>query len=227
MPFQMALDEILFRRMETNLPHPNPLPQGEGRVRVVLRFYFSSEPWETVGYSYVIASEAKQSRDCFVGLRPPRNDGHINICRRITGGGRVEHGKDLIFSLAARKEADASFRSVRMSYLKIHEAVKAALEELGEKPRFYRCDEPLPKGEDCFRFPIATDLAVGGRKAAGGAQKRSAGALLHQESIPLGKRDAFDLIRALRRAFEKIFAVKIITADIDPALLEEAAHERA
>ncbi|MBI3306676.1 MAG: lipoate--protein ligase family protein [Candidatus Omnitrophica bacterium] len=192
MPFQMAFDEILFRQRETETGPP------------ILRFYFSSEPWISVGFSY-------------------RDTPSSPTVRRITGGGLVRHGSDLIFSLIARKSDDESFKSVRVSYWKIHEAVKAGLEAIGNLPRFYRCDENLPRGQDCFRYPIATDLAVGPDKAAGGAQKRSAGALLHQESIQWkGMPDSETLIPALKEGFEKIFKVALVWADLDPALLEEA-----
>jgi lipoate-protein ligase A len=130
----------------------------------------------------------------------------------------------LLFSLVARKQHDESFSSVRVSYWKIHEAVKGALESLGRNPRFFRCDEKLERGADCFRFPIATDLAIGAEKIAGGAQKRSDGVLLHQESIQLKEEnlDAQALVLALQEGFEKIFGITLIPAPLDPALLEAA-----
>ena len=70
----------------------------------VLRFYYADGPSVTVGYSHKGTDK---------GTIP-----------RMTGGGRVIHGDDLIFSLIARKEHDESFRSVRVSYWKIHEALK-------------------------------------------------------------------------------------------------------
>ncbi|MBI3314256.1 MAG: hypothetical protein HYZ83_08485 [Candidatus Omnitrophica bacterium] len=200
MPFQMALDEILFRRME-NQTESSP----------VLRFYFSSEPWVTVGFSHRNGTQKGP------GPSVP------GFCRRITGGGLVRHGRDLIFSLLAKKSDDESFKSVRISYWKIHEAVKAGLEGVGKLPRFYRCDENLPKGQDCFQFPIATDLAVGEQKAAGGAQKRSAGTLLHQESVQWkAMPDPETLIPPLKSGFEKIFKIKLTPSNVDPALLAEA-----
>lgn len=203
MPFQMALDELLFRRY---LESQNGSTPGFP----LLRFYYSSEPWVTVGYSY----------------RGPEREGEAGVTRRITGGGRVEHGKDLIFSLIAGKMEDDSFRSVRVSYWKLHEAVKAGYEALGLKPRFYRCDEPLAKGSDCFRFPIASDLAVGAGKIAGGAQKRSQGALLHQESLKIpGGLDSRELEQTVTRGFEKIFSVTLKAGRTDPRDLEEAEEK--
>ena len=192
MPFQLALDEVLFHRAKKN--------HGP-----TLRFYFSSEPWSTLGYS-----------------QKGFHQNGIPACRRITGGGKVLHGKDLIFSLTSQKEHDEIFSSVRMSYLKIHEAVKLAFESLGKTAEFYRCDENLPRGKDCFLFPIATDLRLGKHKIAGGAQKRSHGALLHEESIKLEGVDADALTKTLRQAFEKIFQMKIIAANLEPAWLNEA-----
>ena len=193
MPLQLALDEWLFRRMEREKGEP------------VFRFYFSSEPWVSVGY----ASKNYPEPDSFP------------VCRRITGGGSVTHGADLMFALIATKDADESFRSVRLSYLKIHEAVRRAFESLGKRPEFYRCDENLPKGPDCFRFPVATDLRIDGQKIAGGAERRSSGAFLHEESIPW-KRDPLMLTAALQRAFAEHFQIEWAAADIEPEWIVRA-----
>ncbi len=199
MPFQMALDEILFRDYEANAK-PGDSP--------IFRFFYSSEPWMTTGYSDPV--------------REPLKNG-IPVCRRLTGGGQVLHGKDIIFSLIAKKDADSSFDSVRMSYLKIHEAVKLAFEILGEKPRFYRVDEKLPKGPECFRYPIATDLAIGSDKVAGGSQKRSRGTFLHEESIySPGNKLGIPLIAALKDGFQKRFEMTLKPAPISPETLASA-----
>jgi lipoate-protein ligase A len=198
MPFQMALDEIVFRQMLN----------GKKMVPVV-RFYFSSEPWLTVGYSHPKNSEIERAE--------------IPVCRRITGGGVVQHGKDLLVSLVAKKEDDESFSSVRVSYWKIHEALKKAFEAAGEKPRFYRCDEKLPRGGECFVYPIATDLALDEKKVAGGAQKRSSGVLLHQESVQLPPRmDAFAFAESVQKALENEFQVSIEDEAADPDLFAQA-----
>ena len=249
----MALDEILLNRLKTQIasvlaeetrPVPrNDVPRGTAKSAVIarspkddkaisdlpkpiLRFYFSAGPWMTVGYSEKsrgVLSATKKADPASGGQYAPTNG--TKICHRITGGGRVLHGKDLIFSLIASKEHDESFRSVRLSYLKIHEAIKAGFESLGYSLRFYRCDENLPKGQDCFRFPIATDLGLGRRKIAGGAQKRSGRIMLHQESVKLiGCLDAEQLIQAICRGIEKIFCVRLGAADLDPELMKEAGE---
>ena len=211
MPFQMALDEILLERAKVDAQRHY---ENTSLPRPILRFYFSVGQWITVGYS-------EKSRGVLQNI--PANG--AKVCRRITGGGRVIHGRDIIFSLIAFKDHDESFKSVRLSYLKIHEAVKVSLEFLGYRPRVYRCDENLPKGPDCFRFPIATDLGLGQRKIAGGAQKRSGKAFLHQESVKLiDGTDPEELIRAIRRGMEKVFGVRLVAVDIDPELMEESAE---
>ncbi len=212
MPFQMMLDERLFRDAEE---------KKQEALFPLLRFYFSSEPWVSVGYSY----------------RNGESENGNKICRRLTGGGRVLHGHDVIFSLIARKTDDESFRSVRTSYLKIHEAVKKGFELLGFKPRFYRCDENLPRGKDCFLYPIATDLALGREKIAGGAEKRSSGVFLHQESVKVPRGiDADEMTESIRKGFEAVFEIRFKNADLSPELLAvcgrpspafSTLHERA
>jgi lipoyl(octanoyl) transferase len=214
MPFQMAFDEFLFRKLESDAGFNHPL----------IRFFFSSEPWITVGYSHPWngGSEERGNGRKKTSVTPTHRHSDTKICRRITGGGLVEHGNDLIFSIIARKEDDVSFKSVEASYCKIHSAVKTAFESLKLKPRFYREDENLPKGQDCFLYPIATDLALGKKKIAGGSQKRSSGVLLHQESVQLGKVDAEQFVASLRAGFQKAFNVNLVNSTIDPAWFREA-----
>ncbi len=201
MSFHMALDEVLFREREEAENTPP-----------ILRFYFADQPSVTIGYS----------RPLPLPVGEGRGEG-LPVVRRLTGGGRVEHGQDLIFSLIAHKRDDESFHSVRVSYWKIHEALKKGFETLGLKPRFYRCDEDLPEGPECFRYPISSDLALGKHKIAGGSQKRSAGALLHQESVvvPAGL-DGFKLAEAFRAGFEAVFNTRLEAEPLQPVWFEKA-----
>ncbi|HOW87559.1 MAG TPA: hypothetical protein P5561_04310 [Candidatus Omnitrophota bacterium] len=205
MSFQMALDEILFRSQKEKPQDP------------VLRFYVSSEPWISAGYSFRDDDDLRKS-DLI------RKNPGVPVCRRITGGGCVNHGDDLIFSLTGRIQTDPeNFNSVRMSYQKIHEAVKAGLEPFGFHVTCYGEEDELPKGSDCFDFPVESDLAWKGKKIAGGAQKRSEGVFLHHESvlIPSGiSRE--ELMRSIRSGLEKVFAVSIKTVEMDPALYFQA-----
>ena len=205
MPFQMALDGALFESQKGKACEP------------VLRFYVSSEPWISVGYSF--RDEAALGKSPLV-LQNPR----VPVCRRITGGGCVLHGNDVIFSLIAPyAKAESAFGSVRTSYKMLHDAVQAGLQSLGLDPKFYACNMSLPKGSDCFDFPVESDLSWNGKKIAGGAQKRSEGLLLHHESIAIPSALGRDsTIRALRAGLERIFGVTIQKADMDPEIFFQA-----
>ncbi len=206
MPFQLALNEILFRDLEETCRIAQEDDPFNLRIHAPrLRFYYASEPSVSIG--------ALQ-----------RAEGEGPVIRRLTGGGVVRHGRDFLFTLVARKNHDESFHSVRISYCKIHEAVKRALELLGTPPRFYRCDENLPSGPDCFKYPIASDLALAGKKIAGGAQKRSAGTLLHEESIQGEGRDLQRFEGPLIQGLSEIFGVSIVKEPIRPDLLERASR---
>jgi lipoate-protein ligase A len=205
MPVQMALDELFFES------------QKQGAQAPTCRFYISSGPWISVGCSFRDSEALAKSGLIFKNPQVP-------VCRRITGGGCVLHGRDLIFSLIARYEGGSSpLASVSASYGKIHEGVKMGLEFCGLDPKFYSSYDAMPKGSDCFDFPVESDLSWKGKKIAGGAQKRSGGVLLHHESIsiPVGVERA-DLARAIRRGLETIFEVTMQDTDLDPEIFFKA-----
>lgn len=208
MPFQMALDELLFESQKQT----TCLPQ--------LRFYYSSERWMTVGYSF---RNGERRADSFLIKKNPG----IPVCERITGGGCVLHGKDLIFSLISRfDEDDALLGAVRTSYGAIHQSVKIAFEKLGFNLSTYGTEEKLPQGHDCFNFPVACDLAWKGQKVAGGAQKRSSGVLLHHESIflvPGIRRE--DLMHEIQVGMGQVFSVTLEQGILDPQLIFDA-HQK-
>ncbi|MBU3759845.1 MAG: hypothetical protein FGM27_07965 [Candidatus Omnitrophica bacterium] len=209
MPFQMALDEILFERLiET------------AQAQAVLRFYYASEPWISIGYSHAGWKSQPTSAHSQGLLRDGRNR---PVCRRITGGGRVVHGEDIMFTLMAPKDAEPSFSSVMGSYTRIHEILLDSLGACGIQAGFYREDADLPQGKDCFLFPIASDLEFRGKKIAGGGQKRSRGYLLHQESVCLDRQDLYE---GLRSDFSARFAAALgrdlKDCDWDPLMFEEA-----
>ena len=205
MPLQMALDELLFASQKKD-------PQAP-----VLRFYVSSEPWISVGYSF--RDDTDFPRSGLIGKCPK-----VPVCRRVTGGGCVLHGGDLIFSLTARAGADPErLGSVRTSYAKIHESVRMGLQTCGLDPEFYSSKETLPKGNDCFDFPVESDLSWKGKKIAGGAQKRSEGVLLHHESIAIPEHVGWAaLIQAVRHGFESVFGGMLQPVDLDPDLYFQA-----
>jgi len=205
MPFQMALDGLLFTSQKNISQAP------------ILRFYVSSGFWVSTGYSFRNDSDLSKSHLIRQNPRMP-------VCRRITGGGCVLHGRDLVFSLVARISSDLErLGSVRTSYEKIHESVKMGLERCGLDTGCYSRNDDLPKGSDCFDFPVESDLSWSGKKIAGGAQKRSEGVLLHHESILIPPGIVWEeLIRSIREGLEKVFQVRILESDMDPDVYFEA-----
>ena len=153
-PAQMALDEVLLGSV----------------VKPTLRIYRWSGPWVTFGYFQSLA----QVRETYPGLP---------LVRRWTGGGMVEHGKDLTFSLMIPKgEAAASFPPASF-YRSLHRRMASWLSPVfSEEIRLAR-GEDLKAGPDCFSAPAGDDLLLSERKILGGAQRRSAGALLYQGSL--------------------------------------------
>ena len=205
MPLQMAINRLLFERHSAT-PAAGP----------VLRIFYSSEPWCSVGY----AAEKKSGYFLESSRHALQT---LPVCRRVTGGGTVIHGQDLIFALCARKEDDpAKFESVETSYRHLHEVVKMAFEKLGLKPEFYR-DQPLQTGRDCFLFPVETDLRLEGKKIAGGAQKRSGSVFLHEESVqPPEEISLVRLEEEILAAFDNYFGIKMERILIEPEFIAEA-----
>lgn len=205
MPLQMALDELLFASQKK-------VPQSPS-----LRFYVSPVPWISVGCSFRDSAAFSKS-----GLITKNSQ--VPVCRRVTGGGCVLHGRDLIFSLVARMSADPErLGAVQTSYAKIHEGVRIALQGCGLDSEFYSSKENLPKGNDCFDFPVESDLSWKGKKIAGGAQKRSEGVLLHHESIliPQGI-EPKALMRRVCQGMEQVFSLSIQDAILDPEVYFQA-----
>lgn len=215
MPLQMALDELLFEFQKKENQSPS------------LRFYVSSISSISVGYSFRDAAALSKSE---LILQNPQ----LPVCRRVTGGGCVLHGRDLIFALiipipprdpVCESETGSlkGLGSVQTSYAKIHESVRMGLQECGLDPKFYGGEKALPKGNDCFDFPVESDLSWKGKKIAGGAQKRSEGVFLHHESITVPPGVEWnELARAIRKGFEQVFGVTIENANLDPTIYFEA-----
>ena len=157
--FNMALDEVLL---------------GSLTGEVLLRFYRWAQPTVSCGYfeTSLSAQSVAQGRE---------------IVRRWTGGGIVEHGEDLTYSLCVPRSC--SFGGLRSteSYRRIHACVARALDRCGlraaSQDGFGSISPRAPRANACFEHPVLHDLLAGGRKIAGGAQRRNRVGLLHQGSI--------------------------------------------
>ena len=157
-----------------------------------IRFYQWREPAVTIGY---FVSEAD------LAVRFPG----LEIARRRTGGGFVEHGEDVTFALAVPRAAAREHPRIGMllaapapvRYRWIHERLVAALNACGIAAAVAE-PESLDSSLDlsrCFAGPVLSDVIDpgSGRKIAGGAQRRSREGWLHQGSIRLdAPHDAID-----------------------------------
>ncbi len=191
---QMDLDRQLF---DVFIGDPAEIP--------VLRIYQVKEPSITIGRSFHQA-----------GIEALQHE-RIPACTRPTGGGLVRHGRDLIYSVIARKDTYPAFHQVRTSYLSFHEAIQQAFKGLGYETDLFRCDDPQAKKntkgstsiDECFQKPVPTDLRWKGEKIAGGAQWRKREGFLHQGSIqPVAGLPFEELKSALIHAFQEKFQIE-------------------
>ena len=109
--------------------------------------------------------------------------------RRLTGGGAIHHQHELTFSLTAPVGLAPYDGTVPESYEKVHAAIVKALAAVGLDANL-RGDAPLTSDAEatgmCFHHSTPLDIAWGGAKGVGSAQRRRGGRVLHHGSIKLG-----------------------------------------
>ncbi len=161
----MAADEVLMEVQK----QPEATPS--------LRIYFWTEPAISIGYFQDVARMAH------------RFQGSQSIVRRLTGGGLVHHGEDLTFSLILKDRNPFLPTDVKMSYLKVNEALRAGLKDEYPEVDYADCKTvPSGRGEGdriCFEKPSCYDLLLGGKKIVGASQRRKDGVILHQSAVYL------------------------------------------
>lgn len=153
-PMQMAIDDVLLVRS----------------VRPTLRFYLWRTPCVTFGY-FLRHAEVR-------ALHPG-----LPLIRRRTGGGIVEHGRDLTFSVTVPRGHPAAGLKPADFYRELHRRIASWLTPFLPLPVRLAAGDDLLSGASCFAAPAGDDLMQGGCKILGGAQRRSAGALLYQGSL--------------------------------------------
>jgi len=187
----MAADFLLLQR------YPEP-------ARARFRHYDWRAPAFTFGYGQKIA----YVRDQLAALAPGE---HLDLTRRPTGGGVVDHRDDWTFALVIPRGHPLYDARATESYRRVHADLAAALRDQGQPVVLKeRCDAscdlpdsdstsdaelsaldsqlsaPSPKGPTvCFIRPELYDVlhADTGQKVAGAAQKRTKHGLLFQGSI--------------------------------------------
>jgi len=161
----MAIDAVL---LET-------LPESS----VAFRHYGWSEPALTFGYS---------QRHREVAAHAPAG---ITLCRRLTGGGIVDHRNDWTYALVIHRDATCAHSASTELYRQLHTALADALEQQGIKTRLAPCPRQcgalvakIAGPDQCLVQPVMNDvLHPNGAKIAGAAMKRTRHGLLIQGSI--------------------------------------------
>jgi lipoate-protein ligase A len=152
-PEAMAVDEWLLEHVK------NP----------VLRIYRWEGAWGSFGYFGSLA-------DARAGLPG------LDLVRRWTGGGTVDHRHDWTYSLIVPRSFELARMKGGESYRAIHEILIGVLAAEGGAP-----DLAAAKGKSggmCFENPVEFDVMdASGEKLAGAAQRRGKLGLLHQGSV--------------------------------------------
>lgn len=163
-PENMATDFLLLQRY--------PSPEAPR-----FRHYDWRAPAFTFGYAQKIA---------FVRAQLPPGE-QVELCRRPTGGGVVDHREDWTYALVIPRGHPLEELRASTSYRGVHEALAEALRAQGAAAI---TQSAPPEGEDdaagvCFKRAEVYDVVnpATGEKIAGAAQKRNKHGLLFQGSI--------------------------------------------
>ncbi len=137
-----------------------------------LRTYHWKEPTVTYGF---FDTEGEAQR-----LFP---EAGIRFVRRWTGGGIVDHRRDVPFTLVLAREDKPERPSSAELYRWIHGRLACVFQTLGLECRLLSADAP-GGGRSCWASPVTSDLVdASSRKLAGGGQRRTPRGVLHQGSI--------------------------------------------
>jgi lipoate-protein ligase A len=139
------------------------------------RHYDWQGPAFTFGYAQKIAAVR--------ALLPP--DTTLDLCRRPTGGGLVDHRQDWTYALVIPRGHPLEDVRATQSYREVHEALAAALRAQGVGCILKTSGDETPGRGICFQRAEVYDVVheSSGEKTAGAAQKRNKHGLLFQGSI--------------------------------------------
>ena len=187
-PLNMALDEALLQR--ATMP--------------TLRIYGWCRRAVSLGY-FGRFEEAEQMA------------GEREMVRRWTGGGLVEHGDDITYTLIVPRETPFFQQTPLESYRLIHQRIAPWLSERDIPAGVAPLSAEKSSGA-CFASHVRYDIVGGGIKLAGAAQRRTRWGLLHQGSIQIrsARSDTTDLAR--------IFAARIQQTSVTEDLLQLAGE---
>jgi lipoate-protein ligase A len=160
----------------------------------ILRFYTWSPPTVSLGYGQRIDADVDVDRCRALG---------IDVVRRPTGGRAVLHDHEITYSVVIREDDPLAVLGVLASYLTISRALIRGLAHLGITAELIPLRRVAPMSGSalspvCFATPSSYEVAVGGRKLIGSAQRRSQGVIMQHGSLPisLDRETLFTVLRA-------------------------------
>ena len=162
------------------------LPKGIA----AFRHYGWTEPAITFGYTQRIAD-----------VQATFPDDDLRLCRRLTGGGIVDHRNDWTYALAIQSDLPAAHAPATELYATLHRCIQGALNGQLVQSQLAPCQRACGQApaknsasDQCFVQPSTDDvLRPDGTKIAGAAMKRAREGLLIQGSIDKGALpDTFD-----------------------------------
>lgn len=178
----------------TNMAIDAAILEGLPKGLAVFRHYGWLEPAVTFGYgqsyeSVAAITSAGLSSTASADFAVP-----LTLCRRLTGGGIVDHRDDWTYALILHPSLACAKTPATELYEHIHRAIGRALESLDIETQLAPCPKTcnsemtrprIPKdASQCFVTPAANDvLRSDGRKIAGAAMKRNRHGLLIQGSL--------------------------------------------
>jgi len=157
----MRLVDFSFRSPTQNLAYDEVLLNRteSGKTGEVLRFWESETPFVVLGVSQVLRQEVFE-KNC--------SEDHVRILRRASAGGCVLQGHgSLNYTLVLSHERHPEIATIRGSYCYILDRICEALAQRGVPAHH--------KG--------VSDLALGGKKISGCAQKRRRHCILHHGTL--------------------------------------------
>ena len=150
--------------------------------RALFRHYGWTEPSITIGYT-------QKHADISTSL-----DLDCTICRRVTGGGLVDHRNDWTYALIFGHQLPAQQFTANALYAHVHSCIQSALARQAVTshpapcPRTCSTTSPEPTSTECFKAPVQHDLLNNRKqKIAGAAIKRTRNGLLIQGSVDRSK----------------------------------------
>jgi len=143
------------------------------------RHYGWRRPAVTFGYGQRIAAVREQLVNY---------DADLELCRRRTGGGIVDHRDDWTYALVIPAKHDLGDAPAPISYAAVHEVIANTLQAQGCPAMLHAAEDPLAPKDGaavCFNRAELADVihAETGAKLAGAAQKRGKRGLLFQGSL--------------------------------------------